>query len=116
MCFTGPSCRNGSASTPIVPRCFRVLHVICCGMAKRNLTIQLDEDVVARVKVAAARRGMSISGLVAQQIIDLVNDDARYEAAKRVALQTMAEAEGHGGVVSWRREDLYDREICREGR
>jgi Family of unknown function (DUF6364) len=34
-------------------------------VARRNLTVQLDEDVIRQAKVLAARRGTSVSGLVA---------------------------------------------------
>ena len=36
-------------------------------MAKRNLTVQLDEEVIRQPKLLAARRGTSISGLVARE-------------------------------------------------
>jgi hypothetical protein len=78
-------------------------------MAKRNVTLQLDEDVIAEAKVLAATRGTSISGLLTQQLRELVHDSSRYQRAKERALQAMAEAEGHGGVITWSREDLYDR-------
>ena len=75
---------------------------------RRNLTVQLDERTVRRAKAAAARRGMSLSGLVAQRIRDLVDADERYEQARETALEAMATATGHGGR-SWSREDIYDR-------
>ena len=83
---------------------------------KRNLTVQLDEDVIGRAKVVAARRGMSVSGLVARCLDVLVDEDDRYESARRRAIAAMADADGHGGVISWRREDLYDRSIDAGGR
>ncbi|MGH3769308.1 MAG: DUF6364 family protein [Pseudonocardiaceae bacterium] len=39
---------------------------------KRNLTVQLDEELIHRAKVIAAERGTSVSGLAAQQITKLV--------------------------------------------
>ena len=77
-------------------------------VAKRNLTVQLDEDTIRHARVAAAHRGMSLSGLVAQQISELVASDQRYEHARMVALDAMAEAVDRG-APAWQREDLYDR-------
>jgi uncharacterized protein DUF6364 len=77
-------------------------------MGKRNLTIQLEEATIRRARVAAARRGMSLSGLVAQQLTELAEADERYERARAVALEAMADA-GGGGSPRWRREELYDR-------
>ena len=37
-------------------------------MAKRNLTIQLDETTIRRAKMIAAEHGISIGGLVSEQI------------------------------------------------
>lgn len=77
-------------------------------MAKRNLTVQLDETVVRRAKVLAARRGTSVSALVAIEIGRLADDDDRYEEAMRRAGREMNRAVDRGGR-SWEREDLYDR-------
>jgi hypothetical protein len=76
-------------------------------MAKRNLTIQLDEATIRRAKVVAAYRGLSLSGLVAQQLNELVEADERYERARAVALGALADATS-GGASIWRREELYD--------
>ncbi len=77
-------------------------------MAKRNLTIQLDEATIRHAKVVAAHRGLSLSSLVAQQLNELAEADQRYERARAVALGALADATG-GGAPSWPREELYDR-------
>ncbi len=83
-------------------------------MGKQNVTVQLDEEMVVRAKVLAARRGTSVSQLVARQIEGLVEADARYEAAWERARKAMREAGTRGGRT-WRREDLYDRSERRKG-
>jgi hypothetical protein len=77
-------------------------------MAKRNLTIQLDEETIRHARVVAAHRGVSVSGLVSQQLSELVEADARYEHARQVALDAMAGAVGRG-APAWRREELHER-------
>lgn len=77
-------------------------------MAKRNLTIQLDESTIQHARVVAAHRGISLSGLVAQQLSRLVEADERYERARSVALEAMSEATDRG-APRWAREDLYER-------
>ena len=83
---------------------------------KRNVTVQLDEEVIAKVKVLAAQRGTSISGLVAAEITKLSEQRDRYERAREAALAQMAEvndrvAAGDRGPVreerGWTREELY---------
>ena len=76
---------------------------------RRNLTLQLDEDTIRQAKILAAKRGTSISGLVARELELLLARDARYEEARRRAVELMAESVGHGGRT-WRREDLYEDE------
>jgi len=76
-------------------------------MAKRNLTIQLDEATIRHAKVAAAHRGLSLSSLVVQQLNELAEADQRYERAQAVALGALADATG-GGAPTWRREELHD--------
>jgi hypothetical protein len=78
-------------------------------VARRNLTLQLDEETIRQAKILAARRGTSISGLVARELELLVARDARYEEARRRAVELMEESVAHGGRT-WRREDLYEDE------
>jgi hypothetical protein len=77
-------------------------------MAKRNLTVQLDDEVIHRAKVLAARRGTSVSTLVASELERLVAHDDRYEEASRRAHRALAGAAPRGGR-RWSRHDLYDR-------
>lgn len=77
-------------------------------MVKRNLTLQLDEDVIRRAKVLAAKRGTSVSGLVARELEDLVAQDTRYEEAWRRATEIMAGSVPRGGRT-WRRDELHER-------
>jgi hypothetical protein len=77
-------------------------------MAKANLTLQLDEDIIRRARVVAAKRGTTVSALVARELAGLVEDDARYEEARARAEKLMRTASPHGGR-SWRRDELHDR-------
>jgi hypothetical protein len=77
-------------------------------VARRNLTLQLDEDVIRRAKVLAAKRGTSVSGLVAHELEELVAQDARYEEAWRRATEIMRQSAARGGRT-WRRDELHER-------
>ena len=77
-------------------------------MTKANLTLQLDEDVIRRAKVVAAKRGTSVSALVARKLDDLVEQDARYEEAWRRAETLMHGSTDRGGW-SWQRDELHER-------
>jgi hypothetical protein len=81
-------------------------------MPKTNLTVQLDTDVVRKAKVLAARRGTSVSALVARELDALVAQDERYEEARRRALEVLARATPRGGR-SWTRDDIYAERLDR---
>ena len=77
-------------------------------MAKTNLTVQLDEAIVRRAKVVAAKRGSSVSALVARSLEAMVQDDQRYEEAWAQA-RTLRESEIDRGSPVWSRDDLHQR-------
>jgi len=78
-------------------------------VARRNLTVQLEEETIRQAKILAAERGTSVSGLVARELERLVARNARYEDAMRRAVELMASSEPRGGRT-WRRDDLYEDE------
>lgn len=57
--------------------------------ATQNLTIRLPVKTLKRARIAAARRGTSISALVAEKINEVAGEDDTYEAAKRQALRVL---------------------------
>ncbi len=75
---------------------------------KRNLTVQLDDEVVRQAKIVAAKRGTSVSGLVTQELQRLVEADERYEDARRRAQRTLARTIPRGGR-GWERQELHQR-------
>ncbi len=84
-------------------------------MAKTNLTLQLDEEVIRRARVVAAKRGTSVSALVTRELTALAAQDVRYEQAHARAEELMAKAEPRGGR-SWTRDDIYAERLERHGR
>jgi hypothetical protein len=77
-------------------------------MAKANLTIQLDTEVIRRARIVAAKRGMSVSAIVARDLTELADRDARYEEARARAEEQLEQATPRGGRA-WRRDDLHAR-------
>ena len=77
-------------------------------MTKRNLTVQLDDDVIHRAKVTAAKRGTSVSALVAHELERLADADDRYELAQRRAERALGRTTPRGGR-HWTRDELHQR-------
>ena len=84
-------------------------------MTKRNLTIQLDDAVIRRARVVAAKRGTSLSALVARELDQLVARDERFEDARRRAVDLMRTARPRGGRT-WTRDDIYAERLDRSDR
>jgi hypothetical protein len=66
-------------------------------VTNQNLTLKLPAETVRKAKVVAAQRGTSISALVAGKIEELVGEDAEYQAAKRRAIEWLAQGWHLGG-------------------
>jgi hypothetical protein len=79
------------------------------GPMKRNLTLSIDKDLIKKGKVVAARKESSLSKMLAELLKDMVENDDRYEAAKRSAFQLLKKGLHLGGKITWKREDLYER-------
>jgi Family of unknown function (DUF6364) len=77
-------------------------------VAKANLTIQLDQAVIRRARIVAAKRGTSVSALVARELTELVERDERYELARSQAEALLESAIPRGGPA-WLRDELHDR-------
>jgi predicted transcriptional regulator len=80
---------------------------------QRNITLTLDEDLIQRARVLAARRNRSVSALLREELSRLVASDEAYETAKRAALARLERGTHLGGGPLPRRDELYDRASLR---
>ena len=80
-------------------------------METRNITLALPEEVLREAKVVAARKGTSVSALLAGALSEIVERESGYAAAKERSLAALgAERDlGTGGEISWGRDELHER-------
>jgi hypothetical protein len=78
-------------------------------MNKQNLTVSLSRNVIRKAKVLAARRGSSISGLLAEQIEILVGEDEAYERSQRQATALLDQGFHLGGEIVASRDEWHER-------
>jgi hypothetical protein len=78
-------------------------------MTKQNVTVSLTRQTLHKAKILAARRGSSISGLLAEQIDMLVGDAEAYERAKRQASALLDQGFHLGGVIRVSRDEWHER-------
>jgi predicted transcriptional regulator len=76
---------------------------------QRNVTLALDEELIHKARVLAARRNRSMSALLRDELARLVAEDEAYEAAKRAALERLARGAHLGGGPLPTRDELHDR-------
>ena len=78
-----------------------------------NITVKVDATLARDAKVLAARRGTSLSRIVADQLEKLVRDDQVYAVARRRALRKLKRGYDLGWKVPADRAALHGRENLR---
>ena len=73
-------------------------------MAKTNLTLSLEADLVREAKVLAARRGTSVSRLMSENLEALIRADKAYDTARRRATARLSS----GFELEWTRPSSRD--------
>ncbi len=78
-------------------------------MPKQNVTVSLPRQTIRKAKILAARRGSSISGLLAEQIEILVGEEEAYERSWRQATALLDQSFHLGGVIRASRDEWHER-------
>ena len=76
---------------------------------KKNLTLALDEQLIVKARVIAARRRTSLTSMVRRSIEDLVSRDELQVQARRRLKARMSDPAFEVGQTRWTREDLHER-------
>ncbi|NJD36344.1 MAG: hypothetical protein FIA96_16205 [Betaproteobacteria bacterium] len=80
---------------------------------KQNITLALEQDLLKAARAYANRRGISISGLLAEELRAKVEQESQYQQAKQTALALLENPWSLGGRGVVDREDLHDRAALR---
>jgi hypothetical protein len=78
-------------------------------MIKRNVTVSLTQQTLRKAKILAARRGYSISDLLAEQIEILAGEEEVYERAERQAVALFDQGFNLGGAIRASRDEWHER-------
>jgi hypothetical protein len=76
---------------------------------KQNITLSLDRNVLKKVKVLAAKRDVSVTRLLAEELTMIVHEDDHYESSKRRAIARLKKGFHLGGLTFTRRDELHER-------
>ena len=84
-------------------------------MAKANLTLTIDEDVLRRARIRALTEGTSINAVVRDQLERYAGITPAADAMRRFLELGAASTAGSGpSGRRWTRAELYDRPVPRE--
>ena len=78
-----------------------------------NITIRIDAETAREAKILAARRGTSLSQLVANQLQVMLKADLRFDKARNRALKRLRHGYDLGWQPSLERGENYDRRDIR---
>jgi hypothetical protein len=80
-------------------------------MSNQNITLSLPEEDIREARVLAARRGTSVSQLLARMLRELVEKETGYAAARERSLARLHEGLdlGTGGQADWSRDSVHER-------
>ena len=75
----------------------------------KNITLSVDENVLAIVRRHAAERNSTVNALVREYLAGLAAHEDRAKCARARLRQLSAHSRGRLGKKTWTREDLHDR-------
>jgi len=75
----------------------------------KNITLSVDERVLAIVRRQAAERNSSVNAMVREYLTNLAEQDDRANRARARLRELSNESRGRLGRKTWSRQDLHDR-------
>jgi len=76
---------------------------------KQNITLSLEKDLIKKAKILAAKKDMSVTKLLSEELTKVISEDDEYEVAKKRALTVLKKGLPLGGRLNNRREELHER-------
>jgi hypothetical protein len=78
----------------------------------KNITLAVDEDVLARAREFAKSHGTTVNALVREHLVQIVEQEHRRDAARQGLLKLMSNSEARlGPDYRWNREELYEERL-----
>ncbi len=77
-----------------------------------NITVEIDDELLARVQEVAERRGTTVDEMIRENLEKLAPKKSPEEALRELR-RLWDENPGDSGGERWTREELYDRRILR---
>ena len=75
----------------------------------KNITLSVDEHVLAAVRRRAAEQNSTVNALVREYLTNLAGYEDRASRARARLRQLSRQSQGRLGSRKWSREDLHER-------
>ena len=75
----------------------------------KNITLSVDEEVLAAVRRHAAERNSTVNAMVRDYLTNLAQQQDRARRARARLRRLSKQSQGRLGTKTWSREDLHDR-------
>jgi len=75
----------------------------------KNITLSVDENVLAAVRRHAAAQDSTVNALVREYLTQLAEHDDRASRARTRLLELSRKSQARLGKKTWSREELHDR-------
>ncbi|HEY1273053.1 MAG TPA: hypothetical protein VGF08_13755 [Terriglobales bacterium] len=75
----------------------------------KNITLSVDDEVLAGARRHAAERNSTVNALVREYLTNLAQHQDRARRARVRLRQLSKQSRGRLGKKTWTREDLHDR-------
>lgn len=85
------------------------VHSLTYTVLMKNITLSVDEKVLAAVRRRAAEQDSSVNALVRDYLTRLAMQENRAAHARERLRELSALSQGRLGKKTWRRDDLHDR-------
>ena len=75
----------------------------------KNITLAVDQTVLAAARRYAAKRNTSVNALVREHLAKIAKSEDRSREAMRELREMSDRSNAEVGPITWKRDDLYDR-------
>lgn len=75
---------------------------------KQNITLSLEKDLIQKARILAARRSISVSRLLSEELARIVREADSFDQARQAALKDLEQGFCLGGRPA-KREELHER-------
>lgn len=83
------------------------MRIYTYTVVMKNITLSVDENILASVRRLAAERDSTVNALVREYLTGLAAHDDRAKRARERLRELSAQSRGKLGAKTWTRDDLH---------